>query len=327
MKRTAIFFLLGCVSFVAISVAFPTAALAQAANPDFARAQELFHQKKWTDAIAVLDPYLATHPTDERGLVLRGDCKAELGQNAEALKDYNRALEINPNYEYGYVTRCETRLQLDDVEGSLSDCNNAVRLNPNDAKAYEDRADAYFQRSAYQLALNDYEKAVALGGSSAYLFGARCDSKRLVGRLDDARADCDKALLLDPRNRRALWARGRLALVQVRYADGIADLNSYIGQKPQSSDTAYYFRGLAYNRLNSYQLALNDLQIYVQRQPGDPDGYRERALALNGMGDKKAALADLDSALQGYRKQGNSAAADRVSSMIADIVAGRQPVP
>jgi tetratricopeptide (TPR) repeat protein len=305
----------------------PAGAAANDAANGYARAQELFHERKYAEAIAALDAFVAAHPRDARAIVLRGDAKANMGQNAEALKDYNSAIKINPEYQYAYVTRCETRLQLDDTAGALSDCDAGIRLDGSDSLAYEDRGDVHFSREAYALALSDYDKAVQLGRSNAYLFGARCDAERLVGKRDLARADCEKSLSLDPKSRRGLWARGRLAITEARYTDGIADLNAYIAQNPSSSTTAYYFRGFAYNRISSYRLALEDLRTYVQRDSTDPDGYRERALALYGTGDKQAALADLDVALRGYRKSGDTAQADHVAAMVKAISAGQQPIP
>ena len=309
----------------------PPQAAATAAPDDatngYARAQTLFHERKFREAIAALDPYIAAHPRDVRALVLRGDAKADVHENEAALKDYNTAIGIDPEYQYAYVTRCETRLQLDDTKGALSDCDNAIRLDATDPLAYEDRADVHFQNESYPLALNDYDKAIELGRKGAYVFAARCDTERLVGKRDRAKLDCEKALALDPKSRRGLWARGRLALVESRYTDGIADLNAYIAQNPTSSDTAYYFRGLAYNRIHSYRNALDDLSTYVKRQPADPDGYKERALASYGMGDKTGALADLDVALRGYRKEGNTAAAERVVTMVKAIGLGQPPSP
>ena len=316
----------------AVQRASAQTAAAPAAAPDddtkgYGRAQALFHERKFREAIAALDAFLGAHPRDARALVLRGDAKADLGEHESALKDYNTAIGVAPEYQYAYVTRCETRLQLDDLAGALADCDTALRLDAADPLAYEDRADVLFQRETYQMALNDYDKAVQLGRSNAYLFAARCDTERLVGKRELAKVDCAKALALDPKSRRGLWARGRLALVETRYVDGIADFNSYIAQNPKASDTAYYFRGLAYNRVSNYRLALDDLRTYVARQPADPDGYKERAIASYGTGDKTAALADLDTALRGYRRSGDTAAADRVAVMVKDIAAGKAPSP
>ncbi|HEY4440806.1 MAG TPA: tetratricopeptide repeat protein [Candidatus Elarobacter sp.] len=302
--------------------------MAQAAGPaDYTRASELFHERKYREAVAALDAYLAARPRDARALALRGDAKANLGQNAEALLDYNSALKIDPEYQYAYVTRCETRLQLDDLKGALDDCDEAIRLDAKDALAYEDRADVRFQREAYRSALDDYNRAIELGRSSAYVFAARCDTERIVGDRDRARADCEHALQVDPKSRRGLWARARLAIVTERYTDAIGDLNAYILQNPTASTTAYYFRGLSYSRLKSYRLALDDLRTYVGRTPNDPDGYRERGLALYGVGDREAALADLNQAARGYARDGNATESDRVAAMAKAISAGQAPTP
>jgi tetratricopeptide (TPR) repeat protein len=321
-------FLALTLSAVAVA-ATATAALAQQADATdgYTRARALFDAHQYRDAIQALDGYISAHPQDARALALRGDSKANLGANREALKDYDTALQADPQYQYGYVTRCETRLQLDDGSGALADCDMALKLNASDPLAYEDRGDVHFQRQAYDLALADYDKAVSLGRSNAYLFAARCDSERLVGKHDLAKADCEKSLTLDPKSRRGLWATGRLALAEKRYADAVSAMTAYISQDPAKSDTAYYFRGLANNRLKNYGAALADLNIYVQREPSDGDGYKERALALYGTGDKKAAKDDLSAAQLRYIKAGDQAQAAKVAAMMEALSAGRGPTP
>jgi tetratricopeptide (TPR) repeat protein len=305
---------------IAVFITWAAPCLAQANGFDQARA--LFADKKFSEAIVVLDTWIGTHPRDSTALVLRGDSKASLKDNQGALKDYDAALELAPDYEYAYVTRCETRLQVDNALGALSDCNAAIRLKPDDALAYEDRADVHFDRERYDLALADYDKAIELGRSSAYVFAARCDANRLTEKLDRASADCLKALSIDPASRRGLWANGRLALTNQRYADAIVDLSAYIAQNPKASDTGYYFRGLAYNHVKNYSLALADLQVYVQRAATDPDGYRERAVARYGLGNTSNAASDLDTALAAYQKVNDSANAARVQAMIRALKAG-----
>ena len=321
------FLFLSLSAVAVVAVATPAFAQQGDATDGYTRARALFSAHQYRDSIAALDEYIQAHPTDARALALRGDSKANLGDNGEALKDYDAALQADPQYQYGYVTRCETRLQVDDQSGALADCEMALKLNSSDPQAYEDRGDIHFARQAYDLALADYDKAVSLGRSNPYLFAARCDSDRLNGKLDLAEADCEKSLSLDPKNRRGLWASGRLALAEKRYNDAVSALTAYIVQKPESSDTAYYFRALANNRLKNYGSALADLNIYVKRVPDDGDGYKERAVALYGSGDKKAAAGDLSTAKLSYTKAGDQAEAARVAAMIDALSAGRDPTP
>jgi|HubBroStandDraft_1064217.scaffolds.fasta_scaffold15913_4 tetratricopeptide (TPR) repeat protein len=309
-----------------VAVADPVPATSSALADPLTRARSLFGAHSFQASIELLDTYLRDHPRDARALVMRGDAKAELADDTGALRDYNAAIGIDPDYEYAYVTRCETRLDAGDATGALQDCDRAVSLDARDPQAYKDRADVEFTNGAYDTALADYDRAVALGQPGPWVLAARCDVERLLDKRDAAASDCTKALEIDPKNRRALWASGRLALGEGRYRDGIQALNAYIAQDPAGSTAGYYFRALAYNRIQSYKLALEDLQTYVQRAPDDPDGYRERAIARYGSGDKDGALADLDVALRGYRKGGDTDWAERVTAMRQAVQAGT-PLP
>ncbi len=307
----------------------PVPGFAQSPSPagdtDYTRALSLFHARDFKGSITAVNSFLAANPRDARALVLRGDDEAELGNTTAALADYNTAIGISPDFQYAYVTRCETRLDTGNVTSALEDCNTAVRLDPQDGLAFEDRGDVYFEREAYDAALKDYNRAIALGRSGAYVFGARCDSERLTGSRAAAAADCAKALTIDPANRRALWANARLATTGGNYLAAIGYLNTYIAQKPSQSDTAYYYRGLAYNRRGNYRAALSDLRIYVSRAPSDPDGLLERGVARFGTGDRGGAIADLTAAVSRYRKAGDVASAARAAAALAAVRAGRTP--
>ncbi|MGD0053475.1 MAG: tetratricopeptide repeat protein [Vulcanimicrobiaceae bacterium] len=311
----------------AVASADPVPAPSSAAVDPLTRARSLFGAHSFQASIDLLDVYLRDHPRDARALVIRGDAKAELNDDDGALRDYNAAIGIDPDYEYAYVTRCETRLDAGDAAGAQQDCDRAVSLDGRDPQAYKDRADVEFTNGAYDTALADYDRAVTLGQPGPWVLAARCDVERLLGKHDAATSDCAKALELDPKNRRGLWASGRLALGDGRYRDGIQALNAYIAQDPAGSTAGYYFRALAYNRIQSYKLALEDIETYVQRAPDDPDGYRERAIARYGSGDKDGALADLDVALRGYRKSGDTDWADRVTAMRKAVQAGTPLAP
>jgi tetratricopeptide (TPR) repeat protein len=305
----------------------PAAAAPASAATDYAAAQSLFKARKYRETVTALDAFIPAHPRDARAYVLRGDAKAELGDDDGALADYNAAIGIDPDFEYAYVTRCETRLDVGNVEGALSDCDVALRLSPDDGQAFKDRADVYFEADSYPEALADYDKAVALGDTTPSVYAARCDTNRLLHKDAAAKSDCERALTIDPKNRRGLWARGRLALTEARYTDGIADFNAYISQDPKGSDLGYYFRGFAYNRVQSWRNALEDLQTYLQRRPSDPDGYRERAIARSELADKAGALADLSAALTGYRRDGDTDDAARVAAMAKALNEGQPLTP
>ena len=57
------------------------------------------------------------------------------GNFSEAIKNYNKAIEINPDYADAYYNRGNAKGALGNMQGAIEDFNKALQLNPNDFKA------------------------------------------------------------------------------------------------------------------------------------------------------------------------------------------------
>ena len=66
-----------------------------------------------------------------------------MGDEEGAMKDYDKAIELNPNYSGAYNNRGNLRGDMGDVEGAMKDYDKAIELNPNYSKAYSNRAECY----------------------------------------------------------------------------------------------------------------------------------------------------------------------------------------
>jgi len=66
----------------------------------------------------------------------QGNAKTNL---KEAIKDFNKAIELNPKFAEAYLTRGMTKARLQDYTGAIKDYNKALELNPKCAKAYYNR--------------------------------------------------------------------------------------------------------------------------------------------------------------------------------------------
>jgi tetratricopeptide (TPR) repeat protein len=289
----------------------PQASAAASPQPDpLTQAHALYAFRKFHEAIAVLDGYLRTAPTDAAAIVLRGDAKSDLNDNQAALADYNLAIRIAPEYAYAYQTRCETRDDLGDDSGALEDCNMAIRLDPSVGESYVDRADIYLDEDAYPEALADLNQAEKLGDHDAFLYASRCEAKQLLHDFPGATADCERALVIDPANRRGLWQSGLLAIRTARYTDAIATFNEYALKYPDYAVYACMWRGVAYNRLGQFQLALDDLNRYVAAHGDSALGRLERGVARANLGDRFYATVDVAEAVRLYKVAGNTASAN-----------------
>lgn len=105
----------------------------------------------------------------------RGLAWRHKGDNDRAIADYTEAIRVDPTHALPYKNRCWARAALGrDLQQALTDCTESLRLKPSDADAMDSRGFVYLR----------------------------------LNRLDDAIADYDAALNLDPKKAYSLYGRG-----------------------------------------------------------------------------------------------------------------------
>ncbi|MBR0103583.1 MAG: tetratricopeptide repeat protein [Selenomonadaceae bacterium] len=116
-----------------------------------------------------------------------------------ALKDYNKALELEPDNQDALFSRASYYKNLKEDDKALTDLNKLLELNSNyNSTAYFDRGLIYYRLKNYQMAIQDYTKAIELNAKSDSTYNNRGVAYENLGQYDKALADYDKALELDP---------------------------------------------------------------------------------------------------------------------------------
>ena len=62
----------------------------------------------------------------------RGISKGKLGKYEEAIKDYNKAIDLNPDIVKHIITEGISKANLGKYEEAIKDYDKAIELNPND---------------------------------------------------------------------------------------------------------------------------------------------------------------------------------------------------
>jgi len=82
----------------------------------------------------------------------RGDVYFKLNENENALKDYNKAIEIDSNYDEAYKSKGDVFLNLGKIKEAFEEYKTAYKINPNYKEAY-DRLEMLRKPFAYYEAL------------------------------------------------------------------------------------------------------------------------------------------------------------------------------
>jgi tetratricopeptide (TPR) repeat protein len=130
----------------------------------------------------------------------RGVSRAVSRQFDLALEDFSRVVELKPDYIHAWFNRGEIHYEQGRFEEAASDYGQAIELSPEDADLHARRGHARFQFREFRQALADYERAVSLSPQNVEFLVSRGDANRRLGRWQAAADDYMQAIKLDAKS-------------------------------------------------------------------------------------------------------------------------------
>ncbi|KAL9603979.1 MAG: hypothetical protein Q9179_002007 [Wetmoreana sp. 5 TL-2023] len=93
---------------------------------------------------------------------MRGTFRYLRGENADALKDLDRSVELQPSLTQSYIKRASMHLELGNREGAAQDFEKATAQKQDDPDIYYHRAQLHFILAEFAEAAKDYQKSIDL---------------------------------------------------------------------------------------------------------------------------------------------------------------------
>ena len=88
--------------------------------------------------------------------------------NALAIEEFTRAIELDPGYYYAYYNRALAYYQNGELESCLADYNKAIELRPDNVYWTIERGFLYLELGDREKAIIDLERAQDLGVPPEY---------------------------------------------------------------------------------------------------------------------------------------------------------------
>ena len=161
----------------------------------------------------------------------------------------------------------------------------------------------YSQQGRNDEAIAEFDKVIAIDPASADAYYNRGFVHYRKGSLDQAIADCSKAIEIDPASADAYYNRGLAYYKKGSFDKAIFDYNKVLEISPDAMD-ALYGRGLAYFKKNDIKQAIADYDKVIEMRPEFPLAYSARAVAYFSKRDYGRTLADVNKAVAlGFRSR------------------------
>lgn len=239
----------------------------------------------------------------------RALAKKQLGLNAEAEKDNEKANEIN-NRLRNEIGELRGRMHNLSLSSKMSEADKAstnrmaktiLTKARRDPRAINDYAHSLYFMTRFEDAINYVSVAIALNPKDPVSLQLRSGCWLQLHRPELALADANKVLALSP-NSPTGWNNKATALLQLnRFDEAVEAFNIVVLQNPDSASTLSS-RSYLYCNLDKPELAAHDAQKALMLRPDVPDPYYNLGLALCRQGKWRGAKEALETTIKYSRK-------------------------
>ena len=178
------------------------------------------------------------------------------------------------------------------------------KRDPIRSYAYHVQGKFKYDAGHYQEAIADFDKAVQLNPETLYTYHKRGEAKAALGEHEAAIADFDKAIQLDPEFADS-YARKRAVKTlkekeAAKKARNPRNLPGYITRAKQRFSLGKFqaSRGNAEKTQELLAAAIEDWTHVIKSTPEDAEAYSGRGLAKLALGDAEGAITDFDKAIE-----------------------------
>lgn len=211
-------------------------------------------------AMADMDSAVTLSGQSTDYLVNRGLVYQRLGMKSKATLDYELALERNPDNQTALVNlftldAAKAKSYLNENAEIISDIIVPELLAQ---LAYDACNEGQFEEG-----LNYYSKALSMLPSEADWVMNRAICYGKAGLLEQSKEELLRVITMKDFSTKAFLHLANVLFLQEQYEQAISFYNQFIATEP-AYGTAYFNRGIAYNKIGKDDLACRDLQIAAQ---------------------------------------------------------------
>ena len=261
------------------------------------------NSRKFAEAITDYDKALDIQPDNKNFMFNKALCQLQLKQYHESDSTFHYLEKHDKKNERVYLGLAQICIETGDTTGALAYVQKCLDISKNTPTAYAVRAQIEAQRGNFQSAAADMDSLIKLEPKNVNNYINRAYFRYKNDDYFGCLSDYDYAITLEPENSVAIYNRGQLNAEVGEYAKAITDFSTVL-QRDSQNFLALYNRLQLYLMTEQYRKALGDYDRILKKYPNFESGYMQRAAIKQKLGDVKGAQRDNERAIAIFKKKG-----------------------
>jgi len=240
---------------------------------------EHYYKNEHVDAIKHYDRVLEIEPNNVEAWANKGMALGHLGKYDEAIDSYDRALEIEPNYALALYNKGSALGNRGKFNEAIDSYDRALEIEPNYALAWSNKGVVFGNMGKYNEEIECYDRALEIEPNYALALYNKGSALGNRGKFNEAIECYYKALEIEPNNVEA-WANKGSALGHLgKYDEAIECYDRALEIEP-TYVLALRNKGVALGHLGKYDEAIECYDRALEIEPNNVEALNNKRLAM-----------------------------------------------
>jgi tetratricopeptide (TPR) repeat protein len=271
----------------------------------------LFKQGQHNKAMEIFNRVLHIDPFNAETRNNIGVVLSDQGRNKEAIRNFRQALESDPKYVKAVINLERVLEDQGDVTDAVVELEKLVKLVPDSAEIRNRLASLYLKLERYPEALEQAKAAQEWEPENVQSLRLEGTVQRVLGNDDEAKANFEKVLSLDPGNYAFHLDLADIHFRRKEYKEAEDRIMAFLARKPNDR-AAKLLLGKLYAEMGNRVHAIQIFEELAKADPNDTEALAAAAGLHKEAGSLEKALRAADKLVN---LQGKRATSDDLSDL------------
>ncbi|KAJ9558057.1 hypothetical protein OSB04_012671, partial [Centaurea solstitialis] len=230
----------------------------------------LYHLKKDMKLSYLAQELVSTDRLAPQSWCAMGNCFSLQKDHETALKNFQRAVQLNSRFAYAHTLCGHEYMALDDFENGIRSYQKALQIDARHYNAWYGLGMIYLRQERYELSEHHFRTAFQINPHSSVIISYLGTSLHALKRNAEALWMMEKAIVADKKNPLPMYQKANI-LVSLEDLDGALEVLEELKHYAPNESSVYALMGKIYKHRLMYDHAMLHFGLALDLKPTATD--------------------------------------------------------
>ncbi|XP_020536417.1 cell division cycle protein 27 homolog B isoform X2 [Jatropha curcas] len=230
----------------------------------------LYHLKEDMKLSYLAQELISTDRLAPQSWCAMGNCYSLQKDHETALKNFQRAVQLNSRFAYAHTLCGHENVALEDFENGIKSYQSALRIDSRHYNSWYGLGMIYLRQEKFEFSEHHFRVAFEINPRSSVIMSYLGTALHALKKNEEALDMMERAILADKKNPLPMYQKANI-LVSLEYFDEALEVLEELKEYAPRESSVYALMGKIYKRRNMHQKAMLHFGLALDLKPSATD--------------------------------------------------------